>query len=123
MGALLAAIFANLGNILPLITGAIQVVEALSAQSAAAGVKIPSTDKLNAAVAIAQQAVSLQAPVNAQVAEVHAAIQGQDPAAVGKALGHTVELVLSGMKAFGLFSKAVIVQNAAPLPPSDASSG
>lgn len=115
MGAL-AAILANFGPILQLAMMAVQTVQQLAPQ---APVPPSNEQKKSAAVTAMTAAIAAAAPVDAQIQQVHAALQSQDSAAIGNSIGHSIELALSICKSFGIFSKAGVVQNAAPLPGTD----
>ena len=107
-----ATLFSSLNPWLGLIVQAVTMVETLAAQ---APVKPAATDKLNAAVGAVITGVNALPAISQEVTNVQAAFKTNDPATVTAAVGHGVEMALSICKAFGIFSKAGIVQAAAPL--------
>lgn len=107
-----ALLLAQLNPWAALIVNAVTLVETLAA---AAPIKPESSAKLSAAVGAVKTGIAAIPAVSAQVTEVQSALATNDPATVTAAIGHSVEMALSICKAFGIFSKAGIVQNAAPI--------
>ena len=89
-------------------------------QSIAASAPTPpiGDQKKTAAITAITQAITLAPAVGTEVTNLQTALQTHDPATVAAGLGHSVEMALSICKTFGIFSKAGIVQNAAPLDPN-----
>jgi len=110
------ALLAILGNLGPIMQLAMMAVQAVQQLAPSAPVAVTNDQKKTAAVTAITDAIKAAAPVSAQMMEVHTAIQSQDSAQVGAAIGHSVELALSICKTFGIFSKAGIVQAAPELP-------
>ena len=91
---------------------AVTMVQSLAAQAPTPPTNI---EKKSAAMDAVAKAISVAPAVGAEVTDLQAALKTHDPAVVMAGLGHGVEMALSICKAFGIFSKAGIVQNAAPL--------
>jgi hypothetical protein len=98
-------------ELFPLVHSAVQVVQQ-SAPQAATGAQ-----KFDAALT-SVSAVIAKAPAAAtEFVTAKTALAGGDAAAATASIGHMIELSLSICKSFGIFSKAGVVQNAAPLTP------
>lgn len=116
----LASFLALLNPWAGLLVQAVTMVQALAAQAPTP----PTNDqKKSAAIDAVTKAISVAPAVGAEVVNLQTAIKTNDPATVAAGLGHGIEMALSIAKAFNLFPKAAIVQNAAPLENPDAPGG
>jgi hypothetical protein len=108
----LASFLALLNPWACLLVQAVTMVEQIAPKAAT-----PPTgpDKKAAAVAAVITAINVAPAIGQEVTDLQAAIKTNDPATVTAGIGHGIEMALSICRAFGIFSKAGIVQAAAPL--------
>ena len=116
----LSSLFAAINPWVGLIVQSVTMVETVAAQ---APVKPASQAKLQAAVGAVQTGLAALPAVSAEVTNVQTALASNDPTTITTALSHGVEMALSICKAFGIFSKAGVVQNAAQLDPPNIGGG
>lgn len=88
---------------------------AVSAVQAAAPPGTVGTVKFDAAAKAINDTIKAAGAAAGAFDQTKAALEGGDSAGVATAIGHSIEVALSVSKTFGLFPKAAVVQNAAPL--------
>lgn len=108
----LASFLALLNPWAGLLVQAVTIVQSLAAKA-----PTPPTNaqKKSAAINAVTDAIAAAPAVGAEVIAMQSAIATNDPVVVAAGIGHGIELALSICKAFGIFAKAGIVQNAAPI--------
>lgn len=108
----LSKFFALINPWAGLLIQAVTMAESFAAQ---ASVTPTGAQKKSAAIDAVVKAITVAPAVGAEVVNLQNAIKTNDPETVATGIGHGIEMALSFCKAFGLFPKAGIVQNAAPL--------
>lgn len=109
MLAALLQILGLINELLPVAQVAVTAVEAAAPPGTA------STAKLAAATTAVNDTIAAAGAASGAFTQTQAAIASGNSANVGTAIGHAIEVALSVSKTFGLFPKAGVVQNAAPL--------